>query len=259
MAEVSEPAAFEGQVVVGLIANHGAPAEVGALMLKAVHYPGAQQLILWLPQSGYFGYGALSVTGPADAVESTSVRSRLNGSVQILFDTLPWPPGRYRIEIGHEAGWRHVAELEKLEAGVAPPAPEPPPPPPAAEPAPIVYHDGAGNILPNVDLELRAEARRNIVDMFDARFGPRLEYEGNFRAGTIIYIDAARRIRFWHEMAGGKYKFYINIPTEAGWEAETGAPLAERDAIVRFVADTVQREQASSWSFEIKDNEILFR
>src|SRR5512147_781965 len=120
-----EAPAFEGPVVIGAIQNIAAPAEIGVLTAKAVHYPGAQQLVLWLPQSGYEGYGELSLVGPeSDIVERASVRSRLNGSVQILWDTLSWPPGAYRIEIAHGAGWRHVLELQKLPEGAAAPAPE---------------------------------------------------------------------------------------------------------------------------------------
>lgn len=249
----------EGQVVIGPIHNIAAPPDVGLLTVKAVHYPGAQQLIVWLPQSGYFGYGALKLFGSNEAlIENTSIRDRLNGSVQILFDTLAWPPGAYRLEIAHEAGWRHVAAFEKLRAGVAPPAPEPPPEP-LRDPAPQIYRDGFGHIMPDLDLELRAQAQQKLAQTFSATLGPRLDYEGNFRAGTITYMDGERRIRFWHEMAGAPYKFFIDIPSAAQWEAATGVPLAERDAIVRFVAETVQREQASSWSFEIRDTDILFR
>lgn len=250
---------FEGVVTIGPIANIAAPPDVGLLTLKTAHYPGAQQLILWLPQSGYSGYRDVQLMGADGAViESAAVRDRLNGSVQILWDTLAWPPGRYRIEIGHEAGWRHVAELEKLEAGVAAPAPPAPAPEPAQD-APRIYRDGFGQIMPNVDLDIRAQAQEKMAQVFAEKFGPRLEYEGNFRGGTIIYIDGARRIRFWHEMAGAPYKFFIDIPSAEQWEAATQTPLAERDAIVRFVAETVQREQASSWTFEIRDTDILFR
>jgi hypothetical protein len=118
-----------------------------------------------------------------------------------------------------------------------------------------IYRDGAGNIIPNVDVELRKQASEAIA----RRFGRRLEYEGNFRAGIIVYVDSVRRIRFQHEMAGGDYKFIIDVPSVAHWEAATGAPLSERDEILRFVAEQVQREQASTWTFEIRDTEIAFR
>jgi len=49
--------------------------------LRFVHYPGAQQLILWLPQSGYHGYGDVTVTHNGALIEKATLRDRLNGSV----------------------------------------------------------------------------------------------------------------------------------------------------------------------------------
>lgn len=244
----------EGELLIGAIANANAPPSVGVPKLQFVRYPSAQQLTLWLPQHGYYGYGALRVFGPNGAVEETTVRDRLNGSVQILWDTLNWAPGAYRIEITHDDGWRHEIALEKLAEGVKPPpVPAPPAPPPSD--TPIVYRDGFGNVLPNADLELRATLNADLAGKFA---GPRLEFEGNFRGGTITYVDGDRRIAFWHEMAGGDYKFFIDVPPPETWEARTGAPLAERDAILRFVAEETRRIQAPSWRYEIKDREILF-
>jgi hypothetical protein len=119
---------------------------------------------------------------------------------------------------------------------------------------PIIYRDGAGNILPNEEQLLREKAAKDLA----ARFSRRLEYEGNFRAGTIIYVEGELRIRFYHEMGGGECKFYIDIPTAEKWEAQTGAPLSRREEILTFVAQTVQREQASSWRYEIGEREIGF-
>ena len=246
---------FEGHAVIGDIRTLDAPEGVGLLTLKFVHYPGSQQLILWLPQSGYHGYGELSVTRGGDVVERGTVRDRLNGSVQILFDTLPWPPGDYAIVITHDDGWRHEASLRKLEAGVAPPAPELPPAPPVdLDASPIVYRDGFGKVIPNVDLEMREQAKAQMEHVF----GRRVEYEGNVRAGSVIYIDPMHRITFSNEMCGGSLKASIEIPSVKHWVEATGASLAMRDDIVAFVAASVQRDQASSWRYRITDTSIDF-
>ncbi len=261
MSQYDEPpAGFEGEMALGDPDNEGAPDSVGVLKAKFVRYPGCQQLMIWLPQSGYQGYGALRLTGPGEAVrEDTTVRSRLNGSVQILFDTFPWPPGEYRLEITHDDGWRHTLALTKLAEGVAPPAPPPPPPDPDPQPerdaeGEIIYRDGAGRVIPD---EARA-IRRTVMAKLTTKFSRRLEYEGNFRGGVITYVDDRVRIAFPHEMAGGRMKFYIDTPPAERWEAITGLPLAERDEIVQFVAKQVQREQASSWRFEITATTIDF-
>lgn len=255
---VDPDAGFDGQIVLDEPMNSGAPADTGLLTAKFVHYPGSQQLIVWLPSSGYEGFGELRLTGPAGVVEVAPVRDRLNGSVQILWDTFFWPPGDYRLEIDRTAGGRHQLGLRKLQAGEPPPVPEPPTPEPELfernDRGEIIYRDGAGAIIPDADLILRETVRRDMA----RRFGRRLEFEGNFRGGTIHYLDGDRRISFWHEMAGGGYHMFIDIPPPSRWESSTGAPLSEREEIVRFVAEETRRRQAPNWSFEITETEIRY-
>lgn len=252
---VAEQKAYEGLVEVCAVANAGETTSSGTPRVKFVHYPGAQQLILWLPQSGYHGYGELSVTRGDDVIERGPVRNRLNGSVQILFDTLPWPPGDYAIVITHDEGWRHEATLRKLPPDVAPPQPEPPPPPPVDEHRePVVYRDGFGREIPNLDLDIRAGVQ---VDL-ERKFGRRVEYEGTSRAGSVIYIDPVHRIVFTNEMCGGDIKVSIDIPSADTWESATGAPLSLRDDIIAFVAARVHQEQASTWRYRVTDTSIDF-
>ncbi|MEZ6028317.1 MAG: hypothetical protein R3C46_01075 [Hyphomonadaceae bacterium] len=250
----AEPPAHDGQIVIGDIRTPDGPADLKPPTMKFVHYPGAQQLILWLPKPGYQGYGELVVTGRDGEIERGPVSSRLNGSVQILFATLHWNEGDYLIAIGHEDGWRHEISLRKLPEGQPlPPPPQPPAPePPRAEP--IVYRDGAGKVIPNADLELRDRLMQDVA----RKFARRLEYEGTYRAGMIYYVDGDHRIGFSHEMCGGDMKFSIDLPTVAQWEAATGLPLAERDDIIAFVAERVRREKASSWRYEITPRSIDF-
>lgn len=250
-----EPAPHQGHIVIGDIRTIGSAAGAGEPTVKFVWYPGCQQLILWLPQPGHLGYDELVVSRDGEVVERAPVMSRLNGSVQMLWDTLDWAPGAYAIAISHDAGWRHEVELRKLEAGVVPP-PEPVAPVAPVEElhGPVVYQDGFGNIVPDADLEMRAGVRQELV----SRFGRRLEYEGNFRAGTIIYVDGDLRIPFYHEMCGGEMKFSIDLPAVECWQAETATPVSQRDEIVAFVAERVKREQAPSWRYEITGRSIDF-
>jgi hypothetical protein len=136
--------------------------------------------------------------------------------------------------------------------GEAPPAP--PPAPAVEEPSrgPIVYRDGAGKVIPDIDLEMRGQAQRDIARMF----GRRLEYEGNYGTGTVIFVDGDMRIRFAHEMGGGDVKFSIELPSVDHWEGFTRTPLARRDEIVAFVAERVRIEKANSWRYEIGDATI---
>ncbi len=249
----AEPPVHDGQIAIGGIQTSDGPSDLKLPTVKFVHYPGSQQLILWLPRPGYQGYETLTVTRDGKVIEQAEVMSRLNGSVQILFATLTWPEGDYAITISNKDGFRHEVTLTKLPEGQPLPV-EPPPPSPPPSDEPIVYRDGSGKILPNEDLELREKVIRDMA----RKFTRKLEYEGNFRAGTIHYIDGERRISFWHEMAGGNMKFYIDIPPEEQWEGRTGTPLSEREDIITFVANRVKQDQASSWRYEITANAINF-
>lgn len=248
----AEPESHEGVVGIGDVLTADGPADLKPPTLKFVHYPGSQQLILWLPKPAHEGYGELSVTREGVDVERGPVSGRVNGSVQILFATLEWAPGEYAIAITHRDGWRHEIALKKYAPGEAPPAP--PPEPAVEEPSrgPIVYRDGFGNVIPDTDLEIRGRAQRDIARMF----GRRLEYEGNFRAGTIVFIEGDTRIRFAHEMTGGDMHFTIDVPSAEHWEGFTRTPLARRDEIVAFVAERVRIEKANSWRYEITGESI---
>lgn len=243
---------FDGHLILATPENIGAAEGAGLLHAKAAVYPGAQQLILWLPADGWSGYETLRITGPEGVIEEGPLTAHLNGRVQILVDTYPWPPGAYRVEITHAEGWAHTLTLQKLEEGVAlPPDPAPPPEP---SKGPIVYRDGFGNILPDTDLEMHDAALKAIA----ARFSRRLEFEGNARAGSIIYIDGDIRLRFYHEMYTGPVHFSIDVPPPDKWEAATGQPLTERDYILNFLAEETRRRQASRLKTIIQDNRIDF-
>lgn len=246
---------FEGEIMLETPTNIGAPDGLGRLSTQFVRYPGCQQLVLWLPQPGRQGYGEMRIVGPGDAlIERAPVSSRLIGSIQILIDTHGWSPGAYRVEIDHADGWRHELHVRKLEEGVAAPRPPALVHEEKSSDGERLYRDGFGNLIPNVDLELRSKTLESIV----SKFARRLEFEGNARAGIITYVDGARRIRFSHEMCFGRVKFSIDVPPPQSWEAQTGAPLSERDDIVDFVARETRRIQASSWNYEIHEDRIDF-
>ncbi|MBI5857426.1 MAG: hypothetical protein HZB42_07225 [Sphingobacteriales bacterium] len=119
---------------------------------------------------------------------------------------------------------------------------------------PIVYRDGFGNIIEDEDLKLREKLNKELMN----KFSRRIEYEGTFRAGTIIYRDNESTIKFYHEMGGGNCMFYIDVPPESEWEKQTQTPLSRRKEILEYVAETVRVQQASNCYFEIKEKEIGF-
>lgn len=254
---------YHGQIELGAIQSPGAPAGTKPLAARFVHYPDCQQLTVWLPDHGR-SYGRLRIVERAGtSTHDGPVTDWLNGSIQLLFDTVGMAPGEYMLTVEHPDGWRHQLEFRKLAVGEAPPRPAPvpaPQPAPPASPEPIgghpqVYRDGFGRVIPDEATAIRARADAAIRDAFTRR----LEYEGNYRSGYVTYVEGTTRIRLMHEMGGGTCKFFIELPTAAMWEAQTGTPLARRDEIVQWIAEQVQREQAPNWRYEIRADEIVFR
>lgn len=118
------------------------------------------------------------------------------------------------------------------------------------------YRDGLGRPLPDAEQEFRTRALLLLEQALAPR--RRLEFRNLGRAGEVIYVDAGRRIVLEHEIGGGDCRWWIAVPRAEEWVLRTGAPLSERAEILRFVAETAQREQASGWRFEIAEDAILF-
>lgn len=246
---------FEGPLQIGESRNTGPGAEGLASALHARHarYPGCQQLQLWLPRPGHQADGCLRIVhGTGRVLAEGRLREHLNGPVQMLFDTLPWPPGRIEVQIDCDDGIAHRLELDKLAA--EPPPPPQAPPPPAVDAPPIVYRDGLGRVIGNEDLRLREEVQARIARTFSRC----IAYSGTYRAGTIHYIERGLQIDFPHEMCGGELHFSIDVPAESDWERDTGVPLARRDEIVGFVAERVRIEKAGNWRYRITPRSIEF-
>lgn len=249
-----------GIIELGTIENIGEKAnEINLIKAQFVHYPDCQQLTIWLPQYGRQGYGNIRLINnkTKTVVDDKPVADRLNGSIQILWDTLDIPPSDYTIEIEHPKGGKHILPFKKYAKGKEEKKAEYIPVPEGYQDTPSVpktYKDGFGNPIPNEDLILREELAKKLTTMF-ARH---IRYEGSFRAGNVIYIEGDLRLTFSHEMGGGNCKFYIDIPTESTWEAATKTPLSRRAEIVEFVANTVKTEQASSWQYEIRADCIYY-
>lgn len=276
---------YEGIIEISKIENTGDNADqIGTLTGRFVRYPGCQQLTVWLPQYGGHSYGKLRIIdlNKVKTLEEQDVADKINGSVLMTWDTLLWSPSDYYLEIEHPKGGKHCLYFKKWKEGAFFPKDKIIEMPMATATNPSlasillpketpkhiendsmwrVYKDGFGNDIPNEDQIIRGKGAAEIDEIFSTfKYvnTPHLEYEGNFRGGNVIYIDGETRLSFWHEMGGGDCKMYIDIPNETNWEKATNTPLSKRREILLFIASTVKREQASSWRFEIGDNDIAF-
>ena len=270
---------YEGIIEMPKIENTGNNADqIGTLKARFVRYPGCQQLTVWLPEYGGNGYGNYQImeTTTQKVIENGLVAQKINGSVQMLWDSIGWSAGQYLLDIEHPKGGKHCLYFNKLKAGAIVPEDKIVEMPTASADNPslaidllpkkepknkeisdtmwAVYRDGFGNIIPNEDRAIREEAFKNIT----ASFSRRIEFEGTYRSGYVTYIEGDIRIRFLHEMYGGNYHMGIDIPTESQWETQTNTPLSKRPDILEFLAKTVQREQAPSWKYEIRETDIAF-
>jgi hypothetical protein len=229
--DASEPGRFEGEVTILETRNTGTltPA-AGLLTARFAGYPGCQQLTLRLPSSGYKGYTELSVRhADGRILLRDAVRNLLSGDVQVLLDTLAWPPGEMTLQIRHAAGGSHELALRKA-AGPAPPLP-------------------ASRALADPGDDLLRRGTESPARRVDTR--------AMGRGGALVYHDGtegARTISFDYEFGSGVVLIFT--PVASRWEADTGYPKARRDEIVRFVAEAARREHAAGWRCELHPDHI---
>ena len=224
--------------------------------VKTVHYPDCQQLIIWLPQSG-MNYNTVTLK---DIEKDTivwvqDIDNILNGSVQLIFNTLPIPDGNFELSIVKSDGLIHAIKFKKYIEGTVPIVSELKKESASSEmQESIVYKDGIGRVMPDEDLILREKVIKKTFDKITRR----LEYISHGKDGEVIYIDGEKRIKFLMEVGAYDCVFYVNIPTESEWEKATKFPLSEREEIIIFVAERTQRDQASSCIYKISDGEIAY-
>ncbi|MDZ4794671.1 MAG: hypothetical protein SGI83_10360 [Bacteroidota bacterium] len=166
---------FFGSIVIGMIKNEQF-ADLFAVdqkNIRFVHYPDCQQLIIWLPHPGReYGLLRLINTTTGRVIKTCPVADRLSGSIQILWDTFPIPPGNYLIQVERTNGGSHTIEFEKLDENVKPVTQ-----PPASKmedikkdsekpDEPIQYRDGFGNLIENEDLVLRERLIKELAQKF---------------------------------------------------------------------------------------------
>ncbi len=275
---------FEGIIEITRIENSGDnDIKIGTLTARFVRYPGCQQLQVWLPESGYGGYGQIRLIDFVDniLIEEYPVANKLNGSVQMLWDTLTWRPGQYRIEIEHPGKGLHYLYCTKREVDSYIPENGIVEMPMARAGSPSlvtdlvpkqelteedssdslwkIYMDGFGNPIPNFDQQIRDRAFEGLKESFESipeEDEAELEFDDKGRGGYISYIYKEISIRFWYEGGAGDCKMFIEVPGKNVWEKETGVPLEKRREVLLFVASGVKRHFAVAWRFEIDDCSI---
>lgn len=215
----------EGHIELSEPENLGAPEAVGRLRTQFVRYPGCQQLVLWLPSSGWVGYTTLRVRTDAGLVlVDRPVRDAVGGQIQILLDTYHWPPGSLVLCIEHEDGWCHRLRMDKSH-----------------DPRPIELPRSQALADPREDLAFRDQALEALSD----RLSRHLLDEPKGRGGQLIYVEGRLRLAFDYEF--GIDAALIFVPTPAQWEAATGLSSDRRGDILAFVETEVLRRAPRGW------------
>lgn len=263
--------------------------ELPGLSVRFVRYPDSQQLVIWLPREVYTGYTRYMIRTGDREWEHDEVNTKINGTVQMLWDTILWPPANYTLEIKHNDGWYHVLEflkvnieeagdpisvydsgvinsqnfqrymteleneMEKLTQSRTVQDPE------------IMDGDGirSQQVFTEDELKVRMKAEEIREEVFSTFLRgkeewPRLHYEEQGKCGTIFYLDEKIRIPCYYELGGSPANLIVSIPTAENWEKQTGITLQDRRRILLFIATGVRREKAPSWRFEINDDSIVY-
>lgn len=258
---------FDGKCVLTFVGNffrdpsksqadgEAATGVVKKKQVSVVHYPGAQQLVFHMPKYAWDAGRFRLLEEVSGRVEvDCAVKEILNGSTQILVDTLPLRPGFYTIEADWPDGWTHQLKFIKFMVGY---------------PKDEIYQHPPGNVTivqndkeyrtydsNGVEIEGMEQVREKAMKKIADSFTRKLEYLEQGRAGLITYCEGDLRISFDWEFGGGNCVVIIFVPKPEHWEAQTNTPLDRRQEILQFVADRAIRDKAPSCHSHISDNWI---
>lgn len=87
-----------------------------------------------------------------------------------------------------------------------------------------------------------------------------ITFEYNGRSGYAVYRDRNKTTRFYTEVGGGKCIFYMVVPSAAEWESHTGYNSAEREDIIRYIAEESLKKQTNlnGSYYKIEEKNIVF-
>lgn len=227
---------YNGKVQILEIVNEGCDNTLAVPKCITVHYPDAQQLILWLSDT-VFQYTTCSLTNSHNTVIiNTPVQQFTTGTILFLFDTLPLEPETYTLTIKHTSGLSHHIHFVKKDSEAEIATPEPTKPMSYLE---KLYHD---------NLQHKQNPKPQHASVL---------FKNHGRSATFTYCEPGLTIDFISELGFGCL-FYILIPTRQDWEKETGTPINRRHQIIEYLAQEAQRTQRTNLVYTIEESAIYF-
>jgi len=84
----------------------------------------------------------------------------------------------------------------------------------------------------------------------------KVQYTNKGRYGYVLYTEGDSVIQLYYEFGGGNCVAIINVPEIHEWEQSTQLPLADREKVLRFIAEQVVKDQTRHGTYRLTDNTI---
>ena len=78
------------------------------------------------------------------------------------------------------------------------------------------------------------------------------------REGYVVYKDDKGLLKFYFEFGGGDCVAIVNIPREEEWAGIEGRTPAEREPVLKWIAEELLQTQMKKGSYKIKAGCIEF-
>lgn len=88
--------------------------------------------------------------------------------------------------------------------------------------------------------------------------GARVLYANDGRSGRVTFSRGLKSFDMYFEFGGGDTIAIIDIPSRAEWTKRTGFPAASRPDILRFIGESVVRDQTTGGRgrFEVHEEHL---
>lgn len=228
-------------------------------LLKIVHYSDVQQIVLWLPERGTLYENILIIkTSNGQILLESTILDILNGSVQIIVDSLEFPPGEFTISIFRDNQKVYELFFNKVE-----------------EKKVIKPNQNLGLTSHMIDNTIREEVIESSIEALDSseldaknkrdefykdlqdKLISKIQFFSTGRDGYIVFSEEGKSCRFELEMNTGPAKYYLYIPSSARWEATTGFPLHQRDRILEHVIFMFRRDVTGYQPKKGSESEVI--
>ena len=81
----------------------------------------------------------------------------------------------------------------------------------------------------------------------------KLEYINKDRGGYVVYKDGEGELKLFFEYGAGNCVAFIYVPKVEEWPYKTSRTIAERNAILVFVAEQAIKDQAQGCYYVLSD------